>query len=95
MLMGALYFGPTLAMLHTLVKPEMRSLASAIMLFINNIVGLGVGPLGIGMISDALAPSYGIASLSYALASFLVIGLWGNIHYFIAARTLKQDIAQA
>ena len=26
---GALYFGPTLAMLHTLVKPEMRSLASA------------------------------------------------------------------
>ena len=70
MLMGALYFGPTLAMLHTLVKPEMRSLASAIMLFINNIIGLGVGPLGVGIISDALAPGYGVASLAYALASF-------------------------
>lgn len=95
MLTGALYFGPTLAMLHTLVKPEMRSLASAILLFINNIVGLGIGPLGVGIISDALAPSYGIASLAYALACFLVIGLWGNVHYFIAARTLKQDIEQA
>ena len=46
---GALYFGPTLAMLHTLVKPEMRSLASAILLFINNIIGLGLGPLMIGV----------------------------------------------
>ena len=95
MLMGALYFGPTLAMLHTLVKPEMRSLASAIMLFINNIIGLGIGPLGVGIISDALAPNYGVSSLAYALASFLIIGLWGNAHYFIAAHTLKQDIAQA
>ena len=95
MLTGALYFGPTLAMLHTLVKPEMRSLASAIMLFINNIFGLGIGPLGVGMISDALAPQYGTKSLAYALAAFIIIGIWGSCHYFIAARTLKQDIAQA
>lgn len=94
MLTGALYFGPTLAMLHTLVKPEMRSLASAIMLFINNIVGLGVGPLSIGIMSDYLTPLYGERGLGYALASFILIGIWGNCHYFIAARSLKKDMAK-
>lgn len=94
MLTGALYFGPTIAMLHTLVKPEMRSLASAIMLFINNIVGLGVGPLSIGIMSDYLTPLYGVRGLGYALACFILIGIWGNLHYFIAARSLKTDIRE-
>ena len=89
---GALYFGPTLAMLHTLVKPEMRSLASAIMLFINNIFGLGLGPLSVGMMSDALAPEYGARSLGIALALMVIIGIWGSIHYLLASRSLAGDI---
>ena len=89
---GALYFGPTLAMLHTLVKPEMRSFASAIMLFINNIFGLGIGPLSVGMMSDALAPEYGVRSLGIALALMVIIGLWGSIHYLLAGRSLARDI---
>lgn len=94
-MIGALYFGPTLAMLHTLVKPEMRSLASAILLFINNIFGLGLGPLSVGMISDALAAEYGIRSLGMALASITVIGVWGSIHFLIAGRSLGRDIKAA
>ena len=89
---GALYFGPTLAMLHTLVKPEMRSLASAIMLFINNIFGLGLGPLSVGMMSDALASEYGSRSLGIALALMVIIGIWGSIHYLLASRSLAGDI---
>ena len=92
---GALYFGPTLAMLHTLVKPEMRSLASAIMLFINNIFGLGLGPLSVGLLSDSLTPVYGPQGLGYALAIMLLVGLWGALHYFLAARSLKTDIELA
>jgi len=92
---GALYFGPTLAMLHTLVKPEMRSLASAIMLFINNIFGLGIGPLAVGMMSDAMGPSYGDRSLGVALALMVTVGVWGSVHYMIAGRSLGRDIAAA
>jgi hypothetical protein len=77
------------------VKPEMRSLASAILLFINNIFGLGLGPLSVGMISDALAPEYGIRSLGIALASITVIGVWGSIHFLIAGRSLGRDIEAA
>jgi hypothetical protein len=79
-------------MLHTLVKPEMRSLASAIMLFINNIFGLGLGPLSVGMMSDALAPEYGTRSLGIALALMVIIGLWGSVHYMLAGRHLARDI---
>ncbi len=89
---GALYFGPTLAMLHTLVKPEMRSLASAILLFINNIFGLGIGPLGVGMLSDQLTPHYGVQGLGIALAIMLLLGVWGGVHFWLAGRTLRQDI---
>jgi sugar phosphate permease len=89
---GAFYFGPTLAMLHTLVKPEMRSLASAILLFINNIFGLGIGPLMVGMMSDALTPHYGVQGLGIALALMVLIGLWGSIHYLVGGRSLARDI---
>ena len=82
-------------MLHTLVKPEMRSLASAILLFINNIFGLGIGPLAVGMMSDALTPVYGGVGLGYALAIMAFVGLWGSIHFFLAGRTLQQDIDAA
>jgi predicted MFS family arabinose efflux permease len=92
---GALYFGPTLAMLHTLVKPEMRSLASAIMLCINNIIGLGVGPLSVGYLSDQFTPVYGPQGLGYALACMAVIGIWGGAHYWLASRTLSADIEKA
>lgn len=90
---GALYFGPTLAMLHTLVRPDMRSSASAITLFINNIIGLGLGPLSIGILSDALEPSFGGMALPYAMCATALISIWACYHMFIAARHLPDDIA--
>ena len=89
---GAVYFGPILAMLHTLVKPEMRSLASAILLFINNIIGLGLGPLMIGVLSDYFAPSYGARALPYAMVASALLGLWAALHMWLASRTLRADI---
>ena len=44
----------------------MRSTASASFLFINNLIGLGLGPLLIGSISDALKRRYGAEALRYA-----------------------------
>ena len=44
----------------------MRSTASASFLLINNLIGLGVGPLLIGRLSDALKTSYGADALRYA-----------------------------
>ncbi len=90
---GPMYLGPTFAMTQTLVKPHMRAMASAILLFILNLIGLGIGPWFVGYVSDALAPQYGDEALRWALVSIVSIGnLWAALHYVLAARTLKSDL---
>jgi predicted MFS family arabinose efflux permease len=92
-LVGGVYLGPTFAMTQTLVKPHMRALASAILLFIINLIGLGGGPLLVGMFSDYLKPTYGDESVRYALL-YIVSGggVWATLHYLLAARTLHRDL---
>jgi predicted MFS family arabinose efflux permease len=91
--LSGMYLGPTFAMTQALVKPQMRAMASAVLLFILNLIGLGLGPLAVGAISDALEPRLGIESVRYALLSVVVFGaLWSSLHYFLAARTLNQDL---
>ena len=54
-ILGALYLGPCIATCHSLVSPGMRAMASAILYFVLNIIGLGLGPLTVGILSDAFA----------------------------------------
>ncbi len=49
------YLGPTYALMHNMVEPRMRATAAALMLLVVNLVGLGLGPLLAGLLSDALA----------------------------------------
>jgi predicted MFS family arabinose efflux permease len=92
-LLGPIYLGPTFAMTQTLVRPHMRALASAILLFIINLIGLGLGPFFVGVLSDALKPSYGVDSVRYALLGTVVVGaLWSSLHYTLASRTLAEDL---
>ena len=93
-LLGPIYLGPTFAMTQSLVRPHMRALASAILLFIINLIGLGLGPWFVGMLSDALKPDYGVDAIRYALLVTVVIGsAWSSVHYLLAARTLETDLA--
>ncbi len=92
-LLGGMYLGPTFAMTQTLVRPEMRALASAILLFIINLIGLGFGPQGVGLLSDVLQPEFGVESLRYALLITVVtFAAWSVVHYALAARTLREDL---
>lgn len=92
--LGALYLGPVIALTHTLVTPGMRAMASAILFFILNLIGLGLGPLTVGLISDGLAPSLGSDSLRYAIATVSLVGLLSMICFYLAARKLPQDISR-
>ena len=92
-LLGGVYLGPTFAMTQTLVRPHMRALASAILLFIINLIGLGGGPVMVGIVSDRLKPIYGDESVRYALLWIVTIGAaWATLHYLLAARTLERDL---
>lgn len=92
-ILGAMYLGPTFALTQTLVRPRMRALASAILLFVINMIGLGGGPTFVGWLSDELAPTHGIEAVRYALL-YTVLGgaLWASVHYWLGARTLREDL---
>ena len=84
------YLGPTIAIAHHLVKPSMRATTSAILFFILNIVGLGCGPVVTGMISDYLAPEYGVESLRYALIFSSLVILIAVVQYLRSGSALPK-----
>jgi len=91
-ILGSMYLGPTFAVTQSLVGPSMRAMASAILLFIINLIGLGLGPQAVGLLSDLLVGVAGHESLRYALLSVALVNVWSTIHYFLAARSLSEDL---
>ena len=90
-MMGATYVGPGFAMTQGLVPLRMRAQSVAILLFVLNMIGLGLGPLTIGYISDLLKPAYGADSLRYALMFSIVTGLIGAFCYWRSSRHLPAE----
>lgn len=91
--LGAMYLGPMLAMVHGMVQPRMRAFASSILFFVLNLIGLGLGPLVTGIISDTLAVTMGLAEgLRWALIIVTLVNVWCVIHYALGARTLRDDL---
>ena len=90
------YLGNTLAITHGMVGLRMRAMSSAILFFIINIIGLGAGPWSVGVLSNYLTPSLGGEALRNAmLLLFAPIMLWSAAHFYLASRTLRQDLDAA
>jgi MFS family permease len=86
------YLGPILAISHSMVHPSMRALTSAILLFVLNIIGLGLGPLSTGLLSDAFEPIFGSNNLRYAMLVTGFVGVLGMLMFYIASRKLPFDL---
>lgn len=93
--LGNFYQATTFSQTQGLVQLRMRAVAAAILLFIFNIVGLGLGPQAIGIVSDLLAPQLGKESLRYSLLMFSTLNIWGAIHYYKAGKFLATDLARS
>ena len=91
-IISAVYLGPVLAMLQAQVQPGMRAQATALMIFVNNFIGLGLGPLAVGVLSDKLAAEYGARSLAIALTLLSLLSFWAAFHYLISARRLGDSV---
>ncbi len=91
-ILASFFFGPSFAMTQALAALRMRSVAAAILLFIQTLIGLGLGPFFVGVISDHLAPRVGKDSLAYGLVLVGLVNVWAAAHYFRAARTLREDL---
>lgn len=94
-LLGAMYLGPMIATIQNLVVPGMRATASAINLFVVNMIGLGLGPFLVGVFNDLLAPTYGIEAIRYSMVGVALIGGFSSILFFAASTNLPEDLAAA
>ncbi len=84
---------PVYATLQNLVEPRMRSTTLSIAYVLTNLVAVGFGAVIVGALSDALAPRFATAALSYALglaSLFFIIGLGS---YLLAVRTIRRDLS--
>src|SRR5262249_8448887 len=95
LILGSMFFGPSFAMSQGLAGLRMRSLATSLVLFIQTLIGLGIGPMVAGAISDYLKPVVGNDSMRYGLLIVGVMNVWAAVHYFRGARTLREDLALA
>ena len=83
--------GPTIAMVQTLSPVHMRAVSSAIKMLCLNLIGMGLGPLLVGLLSDLLTPHHEEGALSVALAYFTLVGLWGSLHFWLCGRALAKQ----
>lgn len=94
-LFTAVYLAPCIAVTHNLVNAKMRALSSAILFLVLNLIGLGLGPLGIGWISDYLAPTYGDESLRYAFCFSFVTAAIALVLFWLAAKSYPEDLRKS
>jgi MFS family permease len=89
--LNILWLGPVVTAVQHLAPQRMRGTASASFLLINNLIGLGVGPLLIGHVSDLLKARYGLEALRYAAMGSTLFYLLAAALMLCAARTLERD----
>jgi predicted MFS family arabinose efflux permease len=87
--------GPLFATIQTLVPPSMRATSMAIIYLFANLVGLGLGPLAAGVMSDAFHAWAGAESLRYSLLALTPGFAWGAWHVWCASRTARHDVEAA
>ena len=95
--LGSYYLGPTFSLTQGLVGLRMRALAAAILLFILNLIGMGLGPMIVGATSDLLNAytDLGDHSVRWALVSVLIFNVLSTVFYLMAARDLRADLARS
>ena len=91
--LASMFFGPSFAVAQSLATARMRSVSASVLLFIQTMIGLTLGPAVVGLMSDQLHPVLQRHSLAYAMASIGVVNVWAAAHYFLAARRYRQDLA--
>lgn len=89
---NTLYYGPTYACAQTLVSAKARALAASVLLFAQNLIGLGLGPLLFGMLSDALKPVAGPESVRWVLYGAAFLGIIPAFFFWLASRHLKAEM---
>ncbi len=91
---NSFYYGPTYSAAQGLVPLRARAIAAATLLFFQNLIGLGLGPLFFGMLSDWLQPVYGAESVRYVLYGAACLGLVPAFFFWRCGLRLNEELDQ-
>jgi predicted MFS family arabinose efflux permease len=93
LVIAAMYQGPVFSTVQTLAEEQMRAVASGVLLFVINIIGLGLGPPTVGWLSDYVFAARGPAAVQYSLVTVgIAMGAWGLVHFLLGARHLPAEL---
>jgi MFS family permease len=95
--LGSYWLAPVFSLTQGLVGLRMRAVAASIMLFVLNIIGMGLGPGFVGILSDLLNSytSLGVESLRWSLVISLSFALIAVYCCMRGARSLKEDLGRS
>jgi MFS family permease len=85
------YYGPSYALAQQLVKPSQRAVATSLVIFGQNLIGMGLGPLFFGLLSDAFRPLAGPESVRWVLYGAAWLGLIPAFFFWRASKRLARD----
>ncbi|MGX4675858.1 spinster family MFS transporter [SAR92 clade bacterium H246] len=93
--LGSCVNAPIFSAIQGLANERMRSVALAIIFLMANLIGFGLGPIAVGVLSDRFNPSFGQESLRYAMLVFSPGLLWAAYHFWRVSFSIEQDIKMA
>jgi MFS transporter, Spinster family, sphingosine-1-phosphate transporter len=90
--LNALYIGPTYSCAQGLVPLRVRAMAAAILLFAQNLIGLGLGPTFFGILSDLFKPVAGPDSVRWVLYGAALLGVIPSFFFWRASLRLNEEL---
>lgn len=92
-LLYGISYGPLYAVLQSVVKPHTRATGVSLFLLMSNLVGLGLGPLFVGILSDYLATGLGAAEgIRWAQVLSTLVGILGAWFYWRSRKFIRDEI---
>jgi predicted MFS family arabinose efflux permease len=92
---NGLVIGPCYAMIQSLAAVHSRATASAVLVFAVNLIGAGLGPLALGMLSDQLTVRFGANGLRYAMLAIPPMYALAAVAFFALSRSLLRGLEEA
>jgi MFS family permease len=89
--LASMFFGPSFAVSQTLATLRSRAVATSLLLLVQTFVGMGLGPLLAGQISQLIRPDVGEDSFRYGLCIVGFVNVWAAYHYFVGARSIREN----
>lgn len=88
------YLPASIGVTQNTMEPRMRATAGAIVAIMTNLIAAGFGPMLVGALSDRFGRAAGPAiGLQQACMATSLLYLWAAVHFALAARTIRRDIA--